>query len=62
MQPIHARLLEPVAGHDVAGEGIAIDEEDFVALVREQHRGGRTSAAGSDYDCVVQGEGNDSTR
>src|SRR2546426_7613255 len=48
--------VHEVGRHRVAGESCLVDEQHAVAFARQEHGGGRTSAAGADDDNVVHCE------
>ena len=49
----HAGRMDEVRRQRVAGKRRLVDEQDAVAAARQQHRGGRPSAARADDDRVV---------
>src|SRR5262249_20440412 len=53
LESCNTGLMDPVGGEMIAGEGVAVEEEDSVALAGEEHRRGGASAAGTDHNRVV---------
>ena len=51
----HARLMNIMGGHGIAGEGGPVHQQYPVALVGQQHGGWGTGAAGANNNGIVHG-------